>query len=118
MGCLGHTPRSRVTPCDTPTAINGTPCGIDPQRGIDPAIFQATLDHLDPTTLHKFYRRMCNDRHTLDPLLETAPERGIESLRTELAAIGDAIARHPVPGFSWTRPSSVCKTVSFRPKTN
>lgn len=83
------------------TAINGTSYGIDPQRGIDPAIFQATLDHLDPTTLHKFYRRMCNDRHTLTRFLETTPERGIESLRTELAAIGDAIARHPVPGFSW-----------------
>lgn len=98
------------------TAINGTPCGIDPERGISPEIFRATLDHLDAASLNKFYRRMCNDRDTLNRFLEVLPDRDIDSLRSELAAIGSGIARHPASRFHWDRAIVGTKDRIFPPE--
>lgn len=98
------------------TAVNGTPCGIDSQRGIDPEIFQATLEHLDPTSLNKFYRRMCNDRETLNRFLDRLPAREITDLRTELEAIGTGIAGLPAPSFRWNRAIVGSKDRIFPPE--
>lgn len=95
-------PDSRL-PIRHATAINGTPCGIDPKRGISPEIFTATLEHLDAASLNKFYRRMCNDRDTLNRFLEILPHRNLESLRNELASIGTGVAQYPAPRFHWDR---------------
>ena len=60
------------------TAINGTECGIDIEKGIPPEIFRATLEHLNEASLKKFYRRMCCEH--LDDFKEAFPERDMNSL--------------------------------------
>ena len=83
------------------TAINGTIWGIDAAKGIPPEIFQATLEHLDNVSLNKFYRRMCDDRILLKEFLNSAPNREIADLQTELTCIGQEIARNSTPHFHW-----------------
>lgn len=71
-------------------AVNGTCHPADDLRGIPVAIFRGTLDGLTPASLVKFYRRMAGDAGTyaaIAPLLPAEPD--IESLRHELAAIGE-----------------------------
>lgn len=103
-------------PISHATAINGTPCGIDSQRGIDPEIFRATLEHLDPTSLNKFYRRMCNNRETLIRFLNRIPAREINDLKAELEAIGSDITSRPIPQFRWHRAIVGSKDRIFPPE--
>lgn len=83
------------------TAINGTECGIDIEKGIPPEIFRATLEHLNEASLKKFYRRMCCEH--LDDFKEAFPERDMNSLYDELRAIGENITLHPRPRFRWDK---------------
>jgi biotin synthesis protein BioG len=69
-------------------AINGTMHPVDGERGIAPEIFRGTLDGLSEATLMKFRRRMCGGGAGYKSFMERAPQRDLESLRTELAAIG------------------------------
>ena len=83
------------------TAINGTECGIDIEKGIPPEIFRATLEHLNEASLKKFYRRMCCEY--LDDFKEAFPERDMNSLYDELRAIGENITLLPRPRFRWDK---------------
>ena len=83
------------------TAINGTECGIDIEKGIPPEIFRATLEHLNEASLKKFYRRMCCEH--LDDFKEAFPERDMNSLYDELRAIGENITLLPRPRFRWDK---------------
>jgi biotin synthesis protein BioG len=69
-------------------AINGTMHSVDAERGIAPEIFRGTLDGLSEATLMKFRRRMCGGAAGYKAFMERAPQRSLESLRTELNAIG------------------------------
>jgi hypothetical protein len=69
-------------------AINGTMFPVDAERGIAPEIFHGTLDGLSDATLMKFRRRMCGGAAGYKSFMETAPQRSLESLRTELDVIG------------------------------
>lgn len=82
-------------------AINGTAFPIDERRGIPPAIFQGTLEGLNPTTLLKFQRRMCLDGTSFARFKETAPRRRVEELKEELDAIGRQYRLLPPAGFHW-----------------
>jgi hypothetical protein len=72
----------------TAIAVNGTLHPVDAERGIAPQIFQGTLDGLSEPTLMKFRRRMCGGASGYKLFMEAAPQRTLDSLRTELAAIG------------------------------
>ncbi len=91
---------SRITIPITGTAINGTPWPIDVERGIPPEIFHGTLRTLSEVTLQKFRRRMCGDAGNLVNFMSKAPERDIESLRSELSSIA-RLAQHPAPPDFW-----------------
>ncbi len=68
-------------------AINGTLCPIHDHFGIPVAVYGATLEQLDATSLLKFYRRMCRERKILDTFLVHQPQRSVENQRNELAAL-------------------------------
>lgn len=88
-------------PIGQSVAINGTPFPIDERRGIPPAIFQGTLEGLNPTTLLKFQRRMCLDGTSFACFKETAPKRTVEELKEELDAIGRRYRQLPPADFNW-----------------
>lgn len=85
------------------TAINGTPYPIDDKRGIPEAIFEGTLATLSESGLARFRRRMCNGAAGMTAFLQHAPQRSVEDLRDELAALGQAIRARPAVAFPWTR---------------
>lgn len=77
------------------TAINGTLKPIEEEQGIAPSIFQGTIDSWSEVARMKFNRRMCgvHARH----FNANAPERSIESQKTELIALQKLITNSPVP---------------------
>jgi malonyl-CoA O-methyltransferase/biotin synthesis protein BioG len=68
-------------------AVNGTLEPIHPSRGIDPALYQATLRELTPTSLRKFYRRMCSSAEEFTAFKECCPKREFSELADELVNI-------------------------------
>lgn len=84
-------------------AVNGTPFPIDEKRGIPPAIFQATLEGLNPSSLLKFQRRMCMNGSHYQRFLQMAPQRPVEELKEELAAIARQYSLLPATTFCWQR---------------
>lgn len=84
-------------------AVNGTPWPIDGDRGIPPAVFDATLEGFGETGLARFRRRMCGNASALREFMETAPRRTVEDLGLELRSLGAAIRSRPAADFVWTR---------------
>ncbi len=85
---------------ESAVAFNGTPTPVDNETGIPVAVFEATLANLSEPALLKFYRRMCGSAN-LQYFLEHRPNRSVDDLREELAAIGTACSVPPKP-FSWS----------------
>ena len=82
-------------------ALNGTPFPIDAERGIPPTIWQGTLDHLSPLSLHKFTRRMCADTEAFHRFLRVTPRRPVDELAEEMRAITRMQSTLPAPTFRW-----------------
>lgn len=93
--------RYPTLPVTRSIAINGTPFPIDEQRGIAPSVFNGTLQNLSPKNLHKFQRRMCGTAETHRAFLRMAPQRPIEELGEELAAIRRRYVPSDEPTFTW-----------------
>lgn len=84
-------------------AINGTMNPVHDTKGIPCAVFEGTLQSLNPKNLERFNRRMCNsDKELIAFFSEHAPQRNIESLRVELAVIGNLATDKP-PVFHWDK---------------
>lgn len=77
-------------------AINGTLKPIDEDGGIVPSIFQGTIDSWSEITRMKFNRRMCGTLHNKQ-FKANAPERSIESQKSELLALKKEITSSPIP---------------------
>lgn len=75
-------------------AVNGTLTPVDNLRGIPCAIFEGTAASLNDRNLHKFFRRMCGDRQTMNRFMSSAPQRPVGELVDELRAI------YPEPWFA------------------
>ncbi len=71
------------------TAINGTLQPIDEECGINPAIFNGTLNGLNERNLFKFRRRMCGDQ--FQKFMELDPSMDVMTLTAELQALADGI---------------------------
>lgn len=84
-------------------AVNGTPYPIDDTRGIPTDIFRATLEGLNEQTLQKFRRRMCGTGDRLKQFINNAPDRNIESLRTELSAIKTMATQTEPSPWHWDK---------------
>ena len=68
-------------------AINGTELPVNDNYGIPVQIAHGTLDTLTPESLARFNRRMCASAEVLADFNAIAPQRGIDELKEELAAI-------------------------------
>lgn len=111
LGC-GAGLAERVTGA---VAVGGTPWPIDDSRGIPQAVFDATLDRMSPVVLYKFRRRMCGADL---PVFESRmPDRTIEDLKEELAALKRMSANDCGPGMPWTE-AHVCRGDLIFPASN
>lgn len=93
--------------CDLPirksTAINGTIYPIDSEKGIDPEIFQKTIDSFGESCLSSFNKRMCGNSRNFQVFKENAPCRSITGLKQELISIQRMVREMPVSRFVWNK---------------
>lgn len=68
-------------------AVNGTITPIHNTHGIPEAIYHGTLDGLSERNLLKFYRRVCGSAQAYKDFCLNIPQRPLDQLRDELAAI-------------------------------
>lgn len=71
-------------------AVNGTPWPRDDARGIPAKLFDATLHGLCQRSITKFMMRMCGGMTGWKAFEPMAPRRSVDSLASELTAIGSA----------------------------
>lgn len=90
--------RLRLTDC---MAVNGTPRPIDEHCGIPPRVFDLTLRQMGGAALVKFRRRMCGDTYAY--FMNHLPQRSLEDMRHELAAIGEQVLCLPEGDLPWNR---------------
>lgn len=69
------------------TAINGTKTPINDEKGIQKAVFNATLNNLSEQSMRKFTIRMCGDKKQYDNFMSNAPNRDIDEIKDELRLI-------------------------------
>jgi hypothetical protein len=69
------------------TALNGTVCPVDPEEGIAPERFDATIDQLDQGGLARFIRRTCVRREIQERYLQRPAQRSLPDLREELRVL-------------------------------
>lgn len=95
--------QNKRLPITRSIAVNGTPHPIDAERGIAPAVFEGTLHGLNEATLQKFRLRMCGNAAAYRAFAEIAPQRSVEELKEELAAIGQQSKELPASSFVWQK---------------
>ncbi len=88
-------------PVKSRIAINGTPWPVDDNYGIPETIFNGTLAGLNAATLRKFQLRMCGRSDNFRHFQSIAPQRSVEELKEELAAIGAACRTLPDSNCIW-----------------
>ncbi|MBM3161841.1 MAG: DUF452 family protein [Chlorobi bacterium] len=77
---------AKLPPVTHAVAVNGTLSPVDPEAGIDPAVFQATLDTYNDENRYRFNRRMCGGGEALEHFLSVQPERTSACQQEELDA--------------------------------
>jgi hypothetical protein len=87
----------------TSIAINGTMHPVDSTRGIAPEIFSGTLRTLSASTLVKFRRRMCGGSEGYRDFMQCAPDRSLQSMADELAAIGERYSHSGATDYRWSK---------------
>ena len=90
-------------PLSQSIAINGTLYPIHETKGITPAIFEGTLQGLNDQSLQKFQRRMCGSIAAYKAFQTVAPQRPVEELKEELAAIQKQYLSLPPSDFAWQK---------------
>ena len=90
-------------PLSQSIAINGTLSPIHETKGITPTIFEGTLQGLNEQSLQKFQRRMCGSAADYKAFQTVAPQRPVEELKEELAAIQKHYLSLPPSDFAWQR---------------
>ncbi len=83
-------------------AVNGTPTPIDDEQGIPVAVFDGTLATLSEAGLQRFRRRMCGGAEAMKGFMAHAPQRTLDDLHAELAALGEQIRVRPPKPVVWT----------------
>lgn len=77
---------AKLPPVSHAVAVNGTLWPVDREKGIDPEVFQATLDTYNDGNRLRFNRRMCGGGEVLEHFLSVQPERTALCQQQELAA--------------------------------
>jgi biotin synthesis protein BioG len=68
-------------------AINGSGRPVHKKYGIDPSIYQATIDHFSEQGKQKFFKRMCISRDSFEQFQACRPQRTLTEQQAELVAI-------------------------------
>lgn len=84
-------------------AINGTLYPIHETKGIAPSIFDGTLQGLDEQAILKFQRRMCGSIADYKAFQTVSPQRPVDELKEELAAIQKQYLSLPPSDFKWQK---------------
>lgn len=90
-------------PVSQSIAINGTLTPIDDLKGISQTVFEGTLQGLNELTLQKFQRRMCGSSAEYKAFQTVAPQRPVEELKEELAAIQQHFLASSPSAFRWQK---------------
>lgn len=90
-------------PVSQSIAINGTLSPIDDLKGISHTVFEGTLQGLTELTLQKFQRRMCGSSAEYKAFQTVAPQRPVEELKKELAAIQQHFLASSPSAFRWRK---------------
>lgn len=90
-------------PVSRSIAINGTLHPVNENKGIDPTIFEGTLQGLTEQTLQKFQRRMCGSSAEYKIFQSVVPQRPVEELKEELAAIQKQYLSSDASDFRWQK---------------
>lgn len=83
------------------TAINGTVYPVNETLGINPTIFEGTLQGLNELTWQKFQRRMCGSVQEYKAFQAISPQRTVDELKEELTAIQKQSQSLPPALRSW-----------------
>lgn len=92
-----------LLPVSKSIAINGTLYPIHETQGITPSIFDGTLQGLNEQSLRKFQRRMCDSPADYNAFQTVAPQRSVEELKEELAAIQEQYLSLSPSDFAWQK---------------
>jgi len=87
--------------CSWNLAINGTNWGIDDEKGIPKAMFEATRDHFTEASREKFFLRMCGSRQSYQFFQQHKPDRNLDSQQHELTFFINAVAQQGNTTFPW-----------------
>lgn len=73
-------------------SINGSSLPVDSEYGIDPEVFQKTLEALRGSieSRNKFYRRMFSGKKEYEAFMQNPPQRTLQSQVNELELLGQA----------------------------
>ncbi|NQU46906.1 MAG: DUF452 family protein [Chlorobium sp.] len=83
--------RSAVPSPHVAVAVNGTPCPRHAVLGIEPAVFDATLESYSEENKVRFNRRMCGSREVLRHFTAISPTREAADQQEELRRIREAL---------------------------
>jgi pimeloyl-[acyl-carrier protein] methyl ester esterase len=93
---------AKLPPVSHAVAVNGTLSPVDSEEGIDPEVFQATLDTYSDANRLRFNRRMCGGGDALEHFLSVQPERISSCQREELARLSGRLQGDAGPeGFRY-----------------
>ena len=102
---------------DEAVALNGTTTPIDEQRGIPPPIYTGTLNGLNERNLYKFRRRMCGSTESYNTFMQFPPQRTMESIKGELAAILTRSQTKDWTSIPWSK-AIICTQDAIFPPDN
>lgn len=94
-------------------AIAGTLYPSHDAYGISPRILKATLKNYSEDTRDSFYTRMCGDENTHTCFLAVAPDRTIESQKSELEFLLNEFEEEEPPDNIFTHAIICAKDMSF-----
>ena len=99
-------------PVSQSIAINGTLYPIHETKGIAHSIFDGTLQGLNEQTLQKFQRRMCGSIADYKTFQTISPQRPMEELKEELAAIQQQYLSLPPSDFKWQKATAFSSRIT------
>ncbi len=102
-------------PLTARVAVNGTMHPVHENFGIPPALYNATLGAISDAAVKKFYRRMCGGASAFESFSSKMPQRSVESLSGELAAIGAKYTSEGAPRCEWDKAFVYASDLIFPP---
>ena len=78
-----------------------SPRWINSEKGVDAALYKATLDNLSEDNMTRFYRRMCGRGQEFAAFIKVKPSRSLVSFKNELMFLAQKSVAHRVGKIVW-----------------